>query len=227
MSRFSRVALGAVVGVLAVAAAGCSVGGQTTGASQPAGGSSGIAAAPTAGAGGATAGPSVPNGSSPSPLATEVNPPGDIPDNQAFVTYRVPGSTVGLKVPEGWSRSTAAGGTTFTSKLNSITVAVDSAAAPPTAASVRARIAQTVAGTVPQYSPGQVSTETRAGGQVFLATYQGDSTADPVTGKVVRDAFEQYTYYRSGTRVTLTLAGPTNADNVDPWRTVSDSVTFA
>jgi len=45
-----------------------------------------------------------------------------------------------------------------------------------------------------------------------------------VTGKVVRDAFERYTFYRAGKRVDLTLSGPTNADNVDPWRIVSDSL---
>lgn len=58
----------------------------------------------------------------------------------------------------------------------------------------------------------------------MLFHYTGDSAADPVTSKVVRDAFEQYTFWRAGTLVELTLAGPSNADNVDPWRIVSDSV---
>jgi hypothetical protein len=59
---------------------------------------------------------------------------------------------------------------------------------------------------------------------VVLVRYQGDSPQDPVTGKVVRDAFERYVYYHNGQRLNLTLSGPTNADNVDPWRIVSDSV---
>jgi len=42
--------------------------------------------------------------------------------------------------------------------------------------------------------------------------------------QMVRDAFEQYTFYRNGSRVDLTLSGPVNADNVDPWRTVADSL---
>src|SRR5689334_2010130 len=46
------------------------------------------------------------------PPATEFNPPGDIPDNQVFVDYRVPGSGVHIKVPEGWARSSASGTTT-------------------------------------------------------------------------------------------------------------------
>ncbi len=40
---------------------------------------------------------------------------------------------------------------------------------------------------------------------------------------MVRDAFERYVFYRQGHKVDLTLSGPVNADNVDPWRTVSDS----
>lgn len=64
---------------------------------------------------------------------------------------------------------------------------------------------------------------TRKAGPVVLLTYQGDSAKDPVTGKVVRDAFERYAFYRQGHEVDLTLSGPVNADNVDPWRIVSDS----
>ena len=59
---------------------------------------------------------------------------------------------------------------------------------------------------------------------LVVVRYQGDSPQDPVTGKVVRDAFERYVYYHSGQRLDLTLSGPTNADNVDPWWIVSDSV---
>jgi hypothetical protein len=72
---------------------------------------------------------------------------------------------------------------------------------------------------------GKVTTERRSGSTVVVVRYQGDSPQDPVTtGKVVRDAFERYVYYHNGQRLDLTLSGPTNADNVDPWRIVSDSV---
>ncbi|GAA1107616.1 hypothetical protein GCM10009630_00570 [Kribbella jejuensis] len=74
---------------------------------------------------------------------------------------------------------------------------------------------------------GKVSEITRPAGQVVLVTYQGDSAQDPVTGKVIRDAFERYLFYRAGKQVELTLAGPVNADNVDPWKTVSDSFRWA
>ena len=77
---------------------------------------------------------------------------------------------------------------------------------------------------VPHFNLGKVTTEQRSGSVVVLVRYQGDSPQDPVTGKVVRDAFERYVYYHNGQRLNLTLSGPTNADNVDPWRIVSDSV---
>jgi hypothetical protein len=44
-----------------------------------------------------------------------------------------------------------------------------------------------------------------------------------VTGKVFRDAVERYEFYRNGTETVVILAGPTGADNVDPWRTVTNS----
>src|SRR3954467_11945535 len=56
----------------------------------------------------------------PNPNTTESSPPGDIPDNQAFVAYRPPGGGFSVKVPEGWSRITSGGAVTFTDKLNSI-----------------------------------------------------------------------------------------------------------
>ena len=77
---------------------------------------------------------------------------------------------------------------------------------------------------VPKFVLGHVTADRRNAGPVVLVTYQGDSPQDPVTGKVVRDAFERYVFYRSGVRLDVTMSGPTNADNVDPWRIVSDSV---
>jgi hypothetical protein len=71
---------------------------------------------------------------------------------------------------------------------------------------------------------GKVSEITRPAGKVVLVTYQGDSAQDPVTGKVIRDAFERYLFYQGGKQLVLTLVGPVNADNVDPWKIVSDSV---
>ena len=161
----------------------------------------------------------------PGAAATESNPAGDIPDKQAYVAFTVPGSKVSVKVPEGWARSTSAASTTFSDKLNRIEIATSKAAAP-TAASVSRDDVAKLQTSVPKFSLGKVTTTQRNAGPVVLVTYQGDSAPDPVTGKVVRDAFERYVYYRDGQRLDLTLSGPTNADNVDPWRIVSDSVAW-
>ena len=74
----------------------------------------------------------------PKPAATESNPPGDIPDNQAFVTFRAPGFSV--KVPEGWARSGTAATTSFTDKLNRIEITPSAASAAPTVQSVKTQV---------------------------------------------------------------------------------------
>jgi len=162
----------------------------------------------------------------PNPAATESNPPGDIPDNQAYVPFSPPGAPVSVKVPEGWARSTTSTGTVFTDKLNRIEVQTSTVATAPTVASVMAVDVPRLQGSVPKFAAPEVVTVSRAAGTGVLLTYQRDSSVDPVTGKVVRDAVERYSFFRAGTRVDLTLSGPTNADNVDPWRIVSDSVTW-
>lgn len=174
---------------------------------------------------GSTAAPSgSSSASAPSPAATESNPPGDIPDNQAYVPFTPAGTTVSVKVPEGWARSTTSTSTVFADKLNRIEVQTSKVATAPTTASVASVDVPRLQGSVPKFAAPKVVAASRTAGPVVLLTYQGDSAVDPVTGKVVRDAFERYSFFRAGTRVDLTLSGPTNADNVDPWRIVSNSV---
>ena len=161
--------------------------------------------------------------SSPAAHATEFNPPGDIPDNQVFVDYRYPGSRVHVRFPEGWARATRHGTTTFTDHFNSIALQVVRARRP-TTASVRSHDVPQLRRTVAKFAQPKVSQVTRAHGPAVLLTYLLDSAADPVTGKVVRDAAERYAFWNHGQEAILTLTGPQNADNVDPWRLVSDSL---
>jgi hypothetical protein len=158
-----------------------------------------------------------------SPNAPEVNPAGDIPDNQVFVPYSPPGGRFTVKVPEGWGRTTPAGTVSFTDKLNTISVETRPAPAAPTIASARQAELPAIQSVSRRYEPGSVTQVRRAGGGVVLVTYKADAPADPVTGKVVHDAVERYEFWRGGTEAILTLAGPVGADNVDPWRIVSDS----
>lgn len=193
-----------------------------------------LAAAVTAGCSGSASGSGSGSGSASgtgsgsvshtgAPAPTESNPPGDIPDNQAYVAYQPSGGGFTVKVPEGWARTDQGGTTVFTDKLNRVQISAAAAATAPTVASVNTTVVPQLQGQVPKFSGPTVSQVTRHAGPVVLLKYQGDSAADPVTGKVVRDAFERYAFYRQGHEVDLTLSGPVNADNVDPWRIVSDS----
>ena len=155
--------------------------------------------------------------------APEVNPTGDIPDNQVFVPYSPPGGRFTVKVPEGWGRTARAGTVSFTDKLNTISMETRPAPAAPTVASARQAELPAIRSASRRYEPGSVTQVRRAGGDVVLVTFKADAPADPVTGKVVHDAVERYEFWRGGTEAILTLAGPVGADNVDPWRIVSDS----
>lgn len=215
MSWTPRPKITAAVGALAVTlvASACSGAG---------GGAAGSTATP------GTAAAATGSGATPArPAVTESNPPGDIPDNQAYVPYTLAGTTVSVKVPEGWARTATGHSTTFSDKLNQVTIAVTTPATAPTAGTVRAHDIPILQGQLPKFAAGSVTTVQRAGQSVIRLTYQADSAPNPVTGKVVRDAFERYVYYRSGERVDLTLSGPSTADNVDPWTIVSNSLRWS
>jgi hypothetical protein len=208
--------------VVALTAVGCSGGGGSAGSTPSStattpGSLPSTSSTPSAG----TEKPSV---TPPSPVATESNPPGDIPDNQAFVTFRPAAGGFSVKVPEGWARSAAGSGTAFTDKLNRIQVQATTSPTPLTVQNASSRLLPQLQRAVPRFAMGKVSQVSRAAGPAILVTYQGDSSQDPVTGKVVRDAFELYVFQRGSRELALTLSGPTNADNVDPWKIVSDSV---
>lgn len=221
-----RLLIGAVCCVsVAAAVAGCSSAATTAGYDSTRASSSSTTATPSAVTKMATPGSASTSAAPQTPAPeTESNPPGDIPDNQVFIGYQGVGFSV--QVPEGWASSTAAGTTTFTDKLNSIAITPGAQAGSMTQAEADAELAG-LASSVPAFAPGQVQQVTRAGQQIYLLTYQGDSAADPVTNKVVRDAFERYVFVRAGQKVELTLSGPAGADNVDPWKTVSNSFTWA
>jgi hypothetical protein len=180
-------------------------------------------AGPTSTTGGAPVRPTP----KPTPRQTESNPSGDIPDQQVFVAYSPPKAHFSVKVPEGWARSQTPAGVRFTDKLNSITVReapAPAATSAASAASAASAVVPQLAAQVPAFAPGKVSTVTRTGGPAVLITYLTDSAPDQVTDKVVRDAVECYSFWRAGHEVVLTLSGPSGADNVDPWKIVTDSL---
>ena len=150
------------------------------------------------------------------PNAAETSPPGDIPDNQAFVAYTPPGGGYSVKVPEGWARTAAGGAVTFTDKLNSIRM-TSSTSAKPTVRSVKAVVPQTA----------DVSVVRRKAGPAVLAKYVAKAPADAVINRSGQNDVERYVFFHNGEDVVLTLSGPKGADNVDPWRIVTDSLQWS
>jgi hypothetical protein len=189
----------AAVAVLALGAAGC-------------GSSSSSSSNPPAASGGATK------------TTAEVSPSGDIPDNQAYVAYSPSGGGYSVKVPEGWARTASGGAVTFSDKLNSIRMETTSAQGPLSVARAQSSEVPKLSKTVKGFANAKVSSVSRSAGSATRITYLADSTADPVTGKVRRNAIERYVFFHGGRDVVLTLSGPKGADNVDPWKIVTDSL---
>jgi hypothetical protein len=158
------------------------------------------------------------------PNAAEVNPAGDIPDNQVFVTYASPGQIYSIQVPEGWARTVADNITTFTDNFNTVQLQEQPAPASPTVASAAAVEVPQIVQQASGYQPGTVSAVTRKAGPAILVTYRADSPPNPVTAKVIHREVERFEFWHNGTEVIVTLAGPVGADNVDPWRVVTDSL---
>jgi hypothetical protein len=170
-----------------------------------------LAAAGLAAAGCGSSSPSSSGGSAatmaaaartPAARTPEVSPAGDIPDNQAYVRYAPPGAGFSVKVPEGWSRTRTGGGVTFTDKLNAIRL--EHAA--------------------PAAHTGRASSVQRRAGTAQKLTYTTRAQPNPVTGRAGTDAVERYVFTHAGRTAVLTLSGPKGADDVDPWRIVTDSL---
>ncbi|WP_066370559.1 hypothetical protein [Herbidospora mongoliensis] len=128
-----------------------------------------------------------------------------IPDSTVFLPFRPPGQGYEVKVPKGWARKDLPTGATFTDRLNSVRVEIGVRPDPP--GSVRI----------------DLKPVDRAGGEAMRTTFHADSSPDPVTGKVVREEIDRYVFTKGGRQAVLTLAGPVGADNVGPWRTLSNS----
>ncbi len=129
-----------------------------------------------------------------------------------------------MSVPQGWARSAQWLATVFTDKYNRVRIEVQPAPTAPDVASVRATEVPQLQGSVPGFVLTDVTQLQRKGGPAVLVRYQAMSAPNPVTNRSVTESVERYLFWRNGQQVALTLAGPKGADNVDPWRTVSDSL---
>jgi len=157
------------------------------------------------------------------PLVPEVNPVGDIPDSQVFVSYVASPGGYSLDVPEGWARSTNGSDVRFVDKFDGASVTLKPAASAPSAASVPQNEAAALAQAQRAFQVGRVTDVTLPGGQAVRITATANSDPDAVTGKQIRLEEEIYIFYRNGTEASLQLWAPQGADNVDQWKRMSES----
>jgi hypothetical protein len=155
-------------------------------------------------------------------VTPEKNPPGDIPDTQAFVIYRSPAG-FSLQVPEGWARKERGDGATFSDKYNIVEISVAPAASAPTASSVTAHEAADLARTGHAVKIGAIKSVSLRSGRAVMITYTSNSEPNPVTNKQVRLENHRYLIHRGGTLATLDLSAPLGADNADQWNLISNS----
>jgi hypothetical protein len=186
-------------------------------------GSSNTAATPNSSVGTANSVTTV--GGAPNPNAKEQLPPGDIPDNQVFVPYTPATGGYSMSYPQGWAKRETAATTTFTQNFNSIAVTTTKTPSAPTTASARST-ATSQLGTVPGFHLNTVDSVTRASGPAVRLVYSATSATDAVTGKSVTLDVERYLFWHNGTLVTITLSSPKGSDNVDPWKTVTNSLAW-
>lgn len=110
----------------------------------------------------------------------------------------------------------------FTDKFNSVRVEAMSRPQAPTVTSVTTDELPMLR-SLPGFRAGAVKSVHRTAGEVVLITYEMSSPPDPVTGKRITESVQRYDFWQGGIEAVLTLSGPKGADNVDPWRTVTDS----
>jgi hypothetical protein len=162
-----------------------------------------------------------------SPIPVESNPPGDIPDNAAFVPFTSKTGRFTISTPEGWARTTTANSVTFTDKLNTVVVSWAHASSAPTIASVKKTEVPVLASTERAFNLESTKTATLPAGPAVFVEYQANSEPNAVTGKQYRLDVQRYVLFRNGREIAIGLRSPVGSDNVDPWRIVSESFTWA
>lgn len=153
----------------------------------------------------------------------ETNPPGDIPDDQAFVTYTSQADQYSMTAPEGWSRQEQGSSVVLSDKLHRFTVDIVCAATPPTEASVQQEANTVLARSLPAFELVNIETRNVPAGTAILVQYRVNSDVDPVTGVQHRLDVDRYEIPGAGKIAVVSLAGPAGSDNVDVSRQVSES----
>lgn len=156
------------------------------------------------------------------PIAAEKNPPGDIPDNQAFVTFKSP-MGFSIKVPEGWARSEAPATVHFNDKYNALQVTLKTRATEFDIAGLKASEIAELEKSPKAIRITMIKPQTLPAGQAWVVHYGSNSDLNPVTNKAIRLENASYYYWKAGNLATLTLSAPAGADNADQWQLIARS----
>jgi hypothetical protein len=157
------------------------------------------------------------------PLAPENNPVGDIPDTQAFVSYKSSQGGYSFKAPEGWARSEQGSGVSFIDKFDGVMVAVKQAAKAPTVATVKSNQAAALVKDGRAVKITDIQAVKLPGGEAVWVKFESNSEPNPVTNKQIRQENQSYYFYKNGNLATFTVWAPLGADNVDQWKLMSES----
>jgi hypothetical protein len=158
-------------------------------------------------------------------VPVESNPPGDIPDNLAFVSYRNTAGRYSFTHPEGWVETTRGSSVTFTDKLNGVQVLLGTATSPPTVASAKQHDVPALSRSQAAFALRGVTAVNEPAGAGVRIIYLRNSAPDPVTGRQYRDEVERYELVSGGREIVMELFGPVGSDNVDAYRTMIQSLT--
>lgn len=199
-----------ILALLSTAALLASCGGSG-GARGAAGKTAGASTAPPAGESGRQGGGV--------PSEAESAATGDIPDSQAFLSFRDPSAGYSIRYPEGWARQGSGSDVTFREKANVIHIAIRSGSKPTSSSAVEGleRLRRSDA-TVEAVGQPSVSH-----GQAVKIRYSRQSTPDPVTGKRLKLIVDRYEFGKGGKVAVLDLETPVGVDNVDAYRLIGES----
>jgi hypothetical protein len=165
-------------------------------------------------------------GGAQTPVPVESNPPGDIPDNLAFVRYTNAAAGYSFTHPEGWAEQENGVAVTFTDKLNGITADTASIPSQLDPATVRAQEVPRLSAAEAAFELVSVDPASLPAGKGVLVVYRRNSAPDPVTGRQVRAEVQEYLVSTGTSSVRLALFGPVGADNVDAYHTIAQSLTL-
>lgn len=178
-------------------------------------------AAPAAGAPAATSGAPAASGGSAGAGALSADATsaktGDVPDTQNFLTFSDRALRISIVYPEGWVVKQAGDGVSFTDKNNQVRVAL-SKGAPPTAATVAAKLAALKSSAPTLAVTAAAQTVRLPSGPAIKATYTTESAPNPVTGKTLKLTVDRYALAHAGRIAVVDLGTPVGVDNIDAYK---------